>query len=255
MPIIKTLLLLLLPTALCAQLNNSLVKHWKSYPIPQSNQMHLLYTKDFQSVFLKDGEITTANVYLNIVENELPFEFKPIGYIEEMTMKGSKSVFKIDNGYLIGFDNGEFGGSLYWFSNNGKQKYKISEHNIQQFIMRDGMLFAIEGLCHMGTDTGGILLISNVEGKWVAKDYLKLPYAPMAIQLDRNKNLIIATSSALLSIDNQANITVLDDYGKWQPNKHLLSLLIQNDVAYVGMRGGIYRFNLKTKTAEWLLPD
>lgn len=117
------------------------------------------------------------------------------------------------------------------------------------------MLYAIEGLCHMGTDFGSILLLSTNQGEWSAKDYLKLPYAPMAIGLDSDKNFIIVTSSALLSVDVKTNITVLEEYAKWQPSKYHSSLVIKNDIVYIGMKEGIYKLNLKTKKAEWLLPN
>ena len=33
------------------------------------------------------------------------------------------------------------------------------------------------------------------------------------------------------------------------------SMVIQNDVVYVGMRGGVFKFDLTTRKEEWLLPE
>jgi len=49
-------------------------------------------------------------------------------------------VLEVEDGYLVGFHGGEFGGDLYWFSKNGQKKYKISGDNIVQFIKRDSKI-------------------------------------------------------------------------------------------------------------------
>lgn len=248
------LIALFSPIVMCAQADRSLVKNWARHPVPQNEQTEMLYSKNYWRVFLIDDQIKASNILSNHQEEPLPFEFTPSGFIEQMNMKGSKSVMKVDDGYLVGFDNGEFGGSLYWFSKDGKQKDKIARKNIKQFVWRNNLLYAIAGLNHMGSDYGSIHLITNPNGKWAVKDYLTLPNAPMAVALDSHENLIIATSSALLAVDTNKQITLLEAYHNWQPNMYPSSLVIKDDVVYVGMMEGIYKYDLTTKQDAWLLP-
>ncbi len=105
--------------------------------------------------------------------------------------------------------------------------------------------------------SGSIIEIKKKKKKWVAKEYLKLPTAPNAIQIDNNENFIIVTSSSLISVDKRAAIDILVDVGVWDVYNQLYpsSLIIHNNVVYIGMRKGVYKFDLSTKTEEWLLPE
>ena len=42
---------------------------------------------------------------------------------------------RVDDGWLVGFNKGEFGAALYWFSADGKQNYKISDHQVWEFFL------------------------------------------------------------------------------------------------------------------------
>ena len=188
-------------------------------------------------------------------------------------LAGLIDLVKVQDGYLIGFNRGEWGGELYWFSKNGKKRYEISGHQIVKFIERDNKIYAIAGLAHLWRSNGSVIEIEKKKKKWVAKDFLELPAAPYAIEHDNKNNFVIITSSGLFSIDRKANIDTLsvniDTLG--MNNVHYIqlpfgtrgfwgllyptSMVIHNDVVYVGMRKGVYKFDLITRKEEWLLPE
>jgi hypothetical protein len=231
------------------------VNEWKSYPIPSNTDSLLKYN------YSKDWYVTLKKnkIYASIIKNRgdtIPFK---------ITVNPRKSVFdkfygeqhivKVSDGFLIGFYAGEWGGSLYWFSEDGKQNYKISDHMVIQFIKRERKLYAIEGLAHMGTSYGNIIELNKVDGKWIAKEYLRLPLAPAGITL-YDANFIVITSDSLLQINKDATITTLIEKGFWKIYLYPRSenIKIKKNIAYFGMRGGIFKYSLTTENQEWLMP-
>ncbi|MFZ6643936.1 hypothetical protein ACO0LL_29695 [Undibacterium sp. TC4M20W] len=70
------------------------------------------------------------------------------------SLKTDTPLMEVDDGWLVGFNRGEFGASLYWFSKDRKEHYKISNHHIIDFIKKVDGLYAIEGLAHRGSSEG-----------------------------------------------------------------------------------------------------
>ena len=99
----------------------------------------------------------------------------------------------VDDGWLIGFNEGEFGGALYWFSRDGKRSFVISSDQIVDFFSLADGLYAIEGLAHMSASRGSILRISRPKQgvPWQARSVLALPYAPYAVTVRRDGTAVI----------------------------------------------------------------
>jgi hypothetical protein len=55
----------------------------------------------------------------------------------------------VDDGWLVGFNQGEFGAALYWFSRDGKHSYKISDHQVVDFFSLQDDVYAFEGLARL----------------------------------------------------------------------------------------------------------
>lgn len=233
------------------------VDEWKSYPIPDNKDSLIKYN------YAKNWYVTIKKnkIQASIVKNQgdtIPFK-NTINPRQSVLHKfyGEQNVVKVNDGFLIGFDGGEWGGSLYWFSKDGKQNYKISGHMVIQFIKREKKLYAIEGLAHMvGRSKGSIIELNKVDGKWTAKEYLRLPSAPAGIALYKANSFIVITSSSLLQISKELIITTLIERGFWEiylyPRPE--NIKIKNNIAYFGMRGGIFKYDLTTKNKEWLMP-
>ncbi|GAA0554996.1 hypothetical protein GCM10009415_41180 [Chitinophaga japonensis] len=204
------------------------------------------------TIFLEDSEIF-ATPDRKMLNGKLPFNIIP-RKSEKNKLYGRRSVIEVDDGYLVGFYRGEWGGNLFWFSKNGKRRYEISDHEIVQFIIRENRVYAIEGLSHLNISKGSLIEIKKIDNKWSAVNYAALPAAPDGIDLDRENNFIIITSSDLLLVDATGKINTIESDGFWR-GLYPTSILLKNNCAYIGMRGGILKFDLSSHDKQWLTPD
>jgi len=281
MKTISILMLLMISLLTFGQENMTFLKNWKSYPVPTTdevanNMQEYNYSENDWIVYFDEDEIRVDDVrnYNRNPRAKLPFDIRQSNSNMiniSAPLVGIIDAIEVEDGYLVGFNRGEWGGELYWFSKDGKKKYEISGHQIVQFVKRDNKIYAIEGLAHLTMTKGSIIKIEKQNRKWVAKEFLKLPTAPEAIQLDSKENFIVVTFGTnwsfggesgviinaypgLFSIDREANIDTLVKFGIWGDYLYPSSMVIQNDVVYIGMRKGVYKFDLATKKDEWLLP-
>jgi hypothetical protein len=239
--------LVLIVCLICAsctrQTDKSLISNWKSYSSPPKEtdtNSHKEWT-----VLLKNDTIRAVNTAKN---NPPLFPFAD-------TLKaryGSKGMFsflKVDDGYLVGMYRGEWGGNLYWFSEDGKKNYKISDDEVIQFIQKDRKTYAIQGLMHLSISEGSIIAIVKENNRWIGKPYVQLPAAPGAIELANNHDFIVMTSAGLFKVDENLNVTKLAD--KVGGN----SMVLKDNVVYTGRHGGVYKYNMLTGKREWLEPN
>jgi hypothetical protein len=184
----------------------------------------------------------------------VPFEVRPNTIQESNDFKGVLSVIQVNNGYLLGFDAGEWGGSLYWFSKNGKQHNLISRDQVSQFIRTKGSIYAIEGLSHGGISEGSIIEIKQISDKWKADKFFILSSAPKGIALDGQKNFIVVCTSGLFKIDKRKQINTLlgnSPFGQLPPT----SLVIKGNDAYIGMYQHVFKYNFITGDKKILINE
>jgi hypothetical protein len=256
MKIFKTVILLFLSVVSFGQNNPTPVNNWKSYAVPTNKDSLVLYNSSAESwtVMTQGGEVMVIAGNNLSVKEELPFAVKPQKE-EEHLLKGKRTVVEVEDGFLAGFYRGEFGGSLFWFSKDGTQHYRISNDRIRQFKVRGGKLYAIEGLAHLGGSHGSIIELKKDSLQWKSFPYLSLPSAPFLFELDNRNNFVVVTSSSLVSIDGEKKIKTLVTKAIWDAGLYPNSLVIHKDEVFIGMRKGVYRYNLLTKKDKWLLPE
>ncbi|HWD87638.1 MAG TPA: hypothetical protein VG367_05885 [Mucilaginibacter sp.] len=242
-------------TSCYSQVNKTLVDNWHSYAVPTNRDSLKKYSwsQNDWAVFIKDGNVNAKKQNRHIGADTLPFKIDPKVY-KDAFCRGKISVIRVDDGYLAGNYRGEWGGDLYWFSDNGKKYYKISDDEVVQFIKRDNQIYAIQGLAHLGMSEGSIIKIEKSNNKWIAIEYLKLPTAPEAIALDKDKNFIIITSKSLLKIGSLSHAKFLIEKGMWY-YLYPTSMVIKDNIVYSGMRAGIFRYNLATGEQKWLMDN
>ncbi len=253
---LKLIISLLIFSTSYGQSNLTPITSWKSYNVPTNRDSLSKFNFDPNDwvVSFENQEVYVSSKSKYSVKSILPFEIKPSDE-EKHIFRGKRSVLKVDDGFLVGFYRGEWGGNLYWFSKDGASKYKISNDEIVDFKIRDNKIYAIEGLSHLSTSEGSIVEIKKQNDKWTTVEYLKLPFAPDAFELDSKNNFVIITSTSLISVDTSKNIDTLISIGIWDIFLYPNSLVIQNDTLFVGMRKGVFKYNLLTKKEEWLLPN
>lgn len=228
------------------------VQKWKKHDLPSGDAV-LQYNNPATSWLVSldsSGQVIAQNKIAKYPSvDTLPFRL----YFDTMrsySWKGFRTVKKVDNGYLVGFNKGEFGGSLYWFSEKGDTSYQISRVNVDYIFEYKKKVYMANGLFHMGTDLGRINEMRFADGKWKVEETLELPSKSNVI-LPYKDRMLIVTTKTILFFDGTNNFDFIKKDGFWNI-LYPQSAVIVNDDLFVGMRGGVYKINLTTKKEEWL---
>jgi hypothetical protein len=64
---------------------------------------------------------------------------------------GRLAAVRVLDGWLVGYNAGEFGGAVFWYSADGKQNRRLSDLRIHQFVETKGGVYATTG------SAGGVL--------------------------------------------------------------------------------------------------
>jgi hypothetical protein len=239
-----------------SQSNIHYIENWKILSVPTNPDTVYSYNSSDSNwiVYQKNNKVFVREMMDTVDRTYLPFKTptpKSFNKLEEFS--GQRSFIKVNDGYLVAFWRGEFGASMFWFSDDGTSNYKIPGASAVQFIKRDNEVYAINGLAHLSMSSGSMLKISYENDKWIASEYLELPFAPYTVLLDSNNDFIIVTSDNLIKVDRKRRIKTLLKTDFWQ-GLYPTSSVIENGNIYIGMRKGIYKFNPRTKDSKWLLP-
>jgi ligand-binding sensor domain-containing protein len=198
----------------------------------------------------------TLQISTSAVEErpELPPNFQ-----SKVGGKGRTVAAKTSDGWLIGFDAGEFGGGLWWASEDGLRKKKLSDENIHVILPRGDELLVFAGLAHMTLDEGRVYAYRTggpSDQRLVA--LADLGSAPNAALIDKNGNVLIAAQTRVIAIDRSNHVRLL-----YQDSE--MGALYTNTIAedpagnvFVGMRFFVLRLRRSQNdvyTPEWYVPD
>ena len=170
---------------------------------------------------------------------------------------GGSAFAAVADGWLVGFNEGEFGAALYWFSRDGKRNYKISDDQVVAFVSLTDGIYAVQGLAHMSLSEGSIVRISrpSANTNWTSTTVVELPAAPYTVSLLRDKTMLITLSSSLVSVGPDHKVRTLLADAPWRglyPNSSVLSP--DEKELYIGMRQFVGEFDLTTHKLRLLIP-
>jgi hypothetical protein len=171
-------------------------------------------------------------------------------------MIGVQSALKVQNGWLLGFDAGEFGGGL-WFASDKGATQMLSHENIRGFVATPRGVLVLAGLAHMGLDSGKVFIVPFVVQSPHDLDVLvELDGAPQAFTKVSDNAMLVATTRGVSRISSSGgtNLLLRRDFGMLYPN----SVAVAPDgMIYVGMR--LFVVRLAPREGEyleqWMLPD
>jgi hypothetical protein len=231
------------------------------------------YSSTQWAVFLRDGH-PAARVYEEEDDwKKLPFAIKSRWTaaeglsVESVDTQGDKTpspgktnvyAAKVEDGWIVGFNAGEFGASLWWFAPDGKKWYRISNDQVCGFLQTPQGVIALEGLAHLGIDRGKIIRLSRgPNGKWKSELFGDLGQSPRAATFDQRGALVVVTSKRLLRVRLDKHIDVLLDKAFWSglyPNSIILDAA---GTIYIGMRQGVAKIAQTgaKRTVTWFLPN
>ena len=127
-------------------------------------------------------------------------------YIED---SARRVVFKVADGWLLGIDGGEFGGSLWWYPTRPGPGKKLWEGNVISFYegRTPNEVVVLTGLAHMSIDEGKVLLATRDGDRgWVVAEGPDLGSEPRASSQQDDHSLLIATASRILRYKPPATV-------------------------------------------------
>ena len=167
----------------------------------------------------------------------------------------TNAFIQTDDGWLVSFNYGEFGAALWWFSKNGIDSIKISEHHVNQFIALNNKFYAIEGLSHLGLSDGSIIEIVNKNGIWTTNKMIQCHESPEVFDIYDEHSFIIVfhKSIGIFQKDGDIKIITQTSWNGLYPNSLVLSS--DNSKVYIGMRQYVSEVNITSGKVKYLIPN
>jgi len=217
--------------------------HWKG----KNSKAHWIIEKKSDSIKIRQ------NYYNYFKGDSLPFGQKQIAK-KIKNHYSIRAVKKVNDGYIVGLNGGEFGGGLWFLSTNGKRSYEITPYiRVKDIFIYNNKLYVTRGLAHLGSSYGSIFELKK-EKKWEVSKSFKLPGAPIFVLQEKN-NILILTSEHLLSFDKNEKLTKILKapfyWGMFYPS----SAIIDSNNIYIAMRKGILKISefKNNPNYEWLV--
>jgi hypothetical protein len=226
---------------------------WSAHPVPSGEDWDCANAgADWAVTRSETGALAIARAPRR-VSDPLPFGLPRNETIADglrgSEFPGDTHVLPVDDGFIVGFDAGEFGGSAFWFSPRGDDRQRIGlrqrddeADNVRALVPFGNDVLAFQGLSHILTDVGRVIRINRArDGRWRAKLFARLPSAPDAVVLEGRDRWIVATSTGILRLDGKGHLEKI-----WT-ERHLGHLYAQSAVRlddgriFVGMRQFVLR--------------
>jgi hypothetical protein len=189
--------------------------------------------------------------------SSLPFVIKSGSPREGLA--GNRTTAKVDDGWIVGFNAGEFGAGLWWFSPKGERRYRISDDHVIGLIPTSSGLLGVEGVAHGGISRGRVFHLSRkANGQWMTEPYFDLVHAPEVVMKDTDGSLVVATTERLLRIfpASKKSVVMVDKafWGGLYPNSMVIT---PAGTIFLGMRHGVAKVEQKGASykVSWLLPN
>ena len=140
-----------------------------------------------------------------------------------------------------------------WFDERGESSYKISNHQVVDFVEVAGNLLVIEGLAHMGMSRGSLVKLVRTANRWTVEKVAKLPSAP-CVAIPQGESILIVHGEGLLrstASGAMVDLVRFPSIGMLYPN----SAILDGQKLYVGMRGFVWEVDHAEAKARLLAPN
>lgn len=170
-------------------------------------------------------------------------------------MIGRRTFQPTSSGWLGGFDAGEFGGGLWWFSRDGSKTITLLSDNVHAIYQTKAGILILVGLNHMGLNYGQVYKFRDVSDKVDATLVAKIDGSPEASTVETDGNVIIATPHSVLRVGTDGKVNEIYKSGEYLTYPTSAALDI-NGIIYVAMRFFVLRLIPQGTgyKAEWLMP-
>ncbi len=230
---------------------------WVLYPSPPADGPALRCA----NYSMREWKVTVAGESVNVSLDSLRDHQDPLppginSKAVAVGSKGERHVIRVEDGWLIGLDAGEFGGGLWWFSSDGRSSRRLAGENVVGFAESSKGTLALVGLAHMSLDSGKVLLIRDGEvGNRKVETLADLGAAPRTFAVESLDSLLIVKTRGLVRVRTSGAVEQLlpTNYALLYPNS---MTLFPSGVIHVGMRHFITRLTPvgNSYKEEWFVP-
>jgi hypothetical protein len=232
---------------------------------PSKSQFECVpYREDFWSVSLGDGTVVVQERSTASVVQPLPFAFMP----KELE-HGDRRVTKVADGWLVGFDQGEFGGGLWWVDESGGRSQRLrpprqspvnkadpyQAENVLGFADIGGRTVVLMGLDHLSGRSGRAFAVQQASGSWRLAPLAVFDASPEA-WLAEDEYLLVVTESGLWKLDADGRLARRPlDLGPVGPVDSIVRAA--DGALYLGLRHYVLRLEEETEGLRqtWFAPS
>ncbi len=171
-------------------------------------------------------------------------------------MVGRRSLQRTSDGWLVGFDAGEFGGGLWWFRRDGNNPKNLLPDNVHAIYETPDGIFVLLGLAHLGSDTGEIVQFIDGPEEVSFKRVANLGGSPEASVVGPDGQIVVATMRSVVRVDHAGRVHEL--YKSGEELTYPTSVVIEeNGSIFVAMRFFVLRLvpHQDTYQSQWLMPQ
>ena len=194
----------------------------------------------------------------------LPFEPLPAPEESDTELKKPSVVQPVRGGYLVGYNRGEFGGGLYWFSADGRKHARLAPpagahsewfpENVHAIAEHEGSFFVFQGLSHLGSRLGRVLRVRPTEKGWRADVFVALDATPDAVLQERSGSWLMASTDGVSRITTSGAVKRLWGSSDVLVDTYPSSIARSADGSvYVGMRAWVLRLTWSQADPYWLV--
>lgn len=205
-------------------------------------------------VFSREGQVwaMTAKDFVSIADAGPSFPAEVDGF--ELTRYDTYA--RTEDGWLISFRRGEFGGALYWFSDDGRRHQRLGPMQVNQFLRVGDRFLAAEGLTHLAIQEGSLIEVYRAEGgaEWRYRTVKNTPSAAYAVARSDAGTLWMVLFDAIVSLDAAGDLKTLAELPWGARHANSIALTSDGGEIYVGERFWVIEVDVRTQELRFLVP-
>jgi hypothetical protein len=182
--------------------------------------------------------------------------------------RGSRCAVKVEDGWIVALDAGEFGAGLWWVALDGATFRKLGEPHVAELIKTKIGILAPTGLDHLANGKGEVLLIRRGRGGvWQSGRFASVGDSAYAATAAADGSLLVVTRTSLIGVSAKGKVTVLHR-GQWseffEAGEKTVSAFYPGSVVrretgeiFIGMRAAVVRLTPMARgfREDWLAPN
>lgn len=160
---------------------------------------------------------------------------------------------RVSDGWIAAYEavDGD-GAAVFWFSTDGEQKVRLSDHQINDFLVEGDRIIAAAGLAHNRASNGSVVEIFKSQGVWTATERFTLQSVVQSIGRVDDGDYVIATRTMLLRVNlpTQEMLVLVPRAGPGGWIGSANSVAVDEQHVYIGMRQFVARCKLGRSVQE-----